>query len=877
VPEDLYRLEGAQAVVVAPIQDGAAVVRRWIDQEAKRERLALWWKDSVSYSPVEPDEGDARSVAFSPDGKWMAVRSTRPRPTGWKQTPSVPLHSDPATDIWLVSADGGRSLPLAEPDKPYGRVFNDPFYGSVTFSPDGKRLVFVADDGTEPRTKDELDADVHVVRPDQGEGYTGYGTAQVWIAELKENPDQFAAKSIRRLTRDDVWYGDACWTPSGKTILVHANKSSDQEAVRYSINKNYDLWAIDGETGHQRRLTFGEGPEVSPRIAPNGKQLVCLSSPRKGPHADIYNFMLVSLTGDPRQRPGSKCLFDHHAGDSGEPPHPIPSFPLPEHCWDGDDAVVYTTAAGLETKTFRLDIKSGVGRELSVDANSNTADLSPALRRMVLQRRLTPPGNQVLKERFKAEDRIVRWNNEGFDLEGVLTLPPAEVAKAPYPLVLYPHGGPHSRSTAAFSATAHILSHAGYAVFQPNFRGSAGYGRKFLDADRNDLGGGDMRDILAGIDKLSAEKLIDPNRQFVYGVSYGGFMTSWLVGHTPQFRAAVAQNAVTDMDVMWGLSDLQSWTQHELSGMPWEVADRMRARSPFAHAEHIRTPTLVLHSRDDRRCPLAMGQMFHQALLARGVPTKMVIYPDEGHAIRQPKHQVDVLQRTLAWFSEHDANAPLKIVMLGDSITKGIRSGVTADQTFSSRVQAALRQRGIAAEVVNVGIGGERTDQALLRLQRDVIANTPRIVAIMYGTNDSYVDQGQRESRLTEHEYRDNLVQLVEQLRRAGIRPLLMTAPKWSVTAQPNGVGEHPNRRLENYVECCRDVAKELNVPLVDHFAYWTTQEKMGQNLDAWTTDTCHPNPMGHEALTQLIVPAIVEMVGPNSTSPKATSPAAMP
>ena len=131
-------------------------------------------------------------------------------------------------------------------------------------------------------------------------------------------------------------------------------------------------------------------------------------------------------------------------------------------------------------------------------------------------------------------------------------------------------------------------------------------------------------------------------------------MTCWMVGQTTQFRAAVAQNAVTDMNVMWGLSDLQSWTQYELGGLPWEISDTMRKHSPLTYAAQVRTPTLILHSREDRRCPIAMGRMFHQALLARGVPTQMVIYPDECHAIRQPKHQVDILRRTLAWFAAHD-------------------------------------------------------------------------------------------------------------------------------------------------------------------------------------------------------------------------------
>jgi acyl-CoA thioesterase-1 len=368
---------------------------------------------------------------------------------------------------------------------------------------------------------------------------------------------------------------------------------------------------------------------------------------------------------------------------------------------------------------------------------------------------------------------------------------------------------------------------------------------------------------------LAAEKLIDPDRQFVYGISYGGFMTCWLVGHTTQFRAAVAQNAVTDMNVMWGLSDLQSWTEHEFAGFPWEVPDRMHTHSPMAHVDRVRTPTLVLHSRDDRRCPLPMGRMFHQALRARGVPTEMVIYPDEGHGIRQPKHQVDVLQRALNWFAAHDVNAPVRIITLGDSITKGVRPGVTADETFSARLQATLREQGIAAEVTNVGIGGERTDQALLRLEKDVIARRPQIVTIMYGTNDSYVDRGASASRLSEHEYHDNLVQLVERLRRAGIQPVLMTEPRWSQSAAANGAGEHPNVRLTKYVELCRDVARQLGVPLVDHFADWTDQEKAGRDLNAWTTDTCHPNPAGHEQLAKHISSALMEgrIVGTGAVS----------
>jgi dipeptidyl aminopeptidase/acylaminoacyl peptidase len=163
-----------------------------------------------------------------------------------------------------------------------------------------------------------------------------------------------------------------------------------------------------------------------------------------------------------------------------------------------------------------------------------------------------------------------------------------------------------------------------------------------------------MQDILTGIDHLIAKGLVDRNRQFVYGISYGGYTTCSLIGQTNQFRAAVPQNAVTDLNTMWGLTDIQSWTEWEFGGLPWEVPQAMRDHSPLTFAARVRTPTLILHAANDRRCPLPMGRMFYRALLSANVETQMVIYPDEGHPIKQLPHQEDVLRRVLDWFAKHD-------------------------------------------------------------------------------------------------------------------------------------------------------------------------------------------------------------------------------
>ncbi len=203
----------------------------------------------------------------------------------------------------------------------------------------------------------------------------------------------------------------------------------------------------------------------------------------------------------------------------------------------------------------------------------------------------------------------------------------------------------------------------------------------------------------------------------------------------------------------------------------------------------------------------------------------------------------------------------IRIVTLGDSITKGYREGVRPEETFSAFLEAALRKKDHHVSVTNVGIGGERTDQALQRLEKDVLAKKPNFVTIMYGTNDSYVDKGATTSRLTVEQFRDNLRELVKRLRAAKIEPILMTEPRWGDKAGPNGVGEHPNVRLEPFVAACREVAREMKVPLVDHYAAWSKKRDEGFDIGSWTTDQCHPNVPGHKFMMETMLPVIEEVV----------------
>lgn len=205
----------------------------------------------------------------------------------------------------------------------------------------------------------------------------------------------------------------------------------------------------------------------------------------------------------------------------------------------------------------------------------------------------------------------------------------------------------------------------------------------------------------------------------------------------------------------------------------------------------------------------------------------------------------------------------IRIVALGDSITRGVRQGVTRAQTFAALLEAGLKANGVKAEVMNVGIGGERADQALKRLDKDVIARKPTLVTIMYGTNDSYVDKGQKAPRISKDQYAKELRAIVDKLKNAGIRPLLMTEPRWGDGAK-NGAGEDPNIRLEDYLKACRAVAAETRTPLVDHYDHWSKARSKGTDIGKWTTDLCHPNFAGNREINLILLPVVMKQLSKN-------------
>lgn len=249
----------------------------------------------------------------------------------------------------------------------------------------------------------------------------------------------------------------------------------------------------------------------------------------------------------------------------------------------------------------------------------------------------------------------IRWKSpDGQEVEGLLTYPVSYQANRKYPLILNIHGGPSNVFAEVYLGKAGLyplatFSSRGYVILRPNPRGSGGYGRTFRFANVSDWGGKDYQDIMAGVDHLIRSGLVDADRMAVMGWSYGGFMTSWVIGQTSRFKAAVVGAAVTNMWSFTGTSDIPGFLPDYFQGEPWQAFERFRDHSPLYYAHRVTTPTLILHGEGDERVPVSQGYEIYTALKRRGVNVQMVVYPREPHGPREPKFQLDIMRRHLEW------------------------------------------------------------------------------------------------------------------------------------------------------------------------------------------------------------------------------------
>jgi dipeptidyl aminopeptidase/acylaminoacyl peptidase len=247
--------------------------------------------------------------------------------------------------------------------------------------------------------------------------------------------------------------------------------------------------------------------------------------------------------------------------------------------------------------------------------------------------------------------QIYRYKSfDGREIEAALLKP--DGASGPLPTIALIHGGPTGAWRDGFEAWGQLLANAGYAVFYPNIRGSTGYGYDFMISNRADWGGGDFKDIMAGLDDLVARRIADPARLGIGGWSYGGYMASWAITQTTRFKAAVSGAGMSDLAHEFSTEDNPAYDEW-FYGLPYEKPEGFRRSSPLTYITKAKTPTLILQGEDDVVDPVGQSVALYRALKRYGVETELVLYPREGHGLREEQHLLDRLRRIVAWYDAH--------------------------------------------------------------------------------------------------------------------------------------------------------------------------------------------------------------------------------
>jgi dipeptidyl aminopeptidase/acylaminoacyl peptidase len=286
----------------------------------------------------------------------------------------------------------------------------------------------------------------------------------------------------------------------------------------------------------------------------------------------------------------------------------------------------------VATAPFWLDASMGPAGELAFTGTEpeRPAELYYLPSPTSAPQRITDFNREVASVEM-GRTETVEWDCDKFHMDGVVTYPPDFVASKKYPLVLYVHGGPRSASKEAFSSRAQLLAAQGWVVFEPNYRGSDNLGNEFEAAIWNDAGAGPGRDTMAGVALLEKRGFVDSSRMAVSGWSYGGYMTTWLLGNYPtRWKAAVAGAAVTDWLDQYDYGDANVRRGTAFGGSPYTDAKRLEAyreQSPITYANRIKAPTLILSDTGDYRVPITQSFQLYHTLVDNGVTTQFIAYP----------------------------------------------------------------------------------------------------------------------------------------------------------------------------------------------------------------------------------------------------------
>lgn len=632
-PEQCLKIKNISSARVSP--DAGKVlytVREAVMTDDRSEYVnQVWLCNADGSNAVQLTKGDKNSSnpKWSPDGKWIAFTSSR----------------DGKNNLYVLPVAGGEAEKITDVKSGVG---------DYDWRDDGNAIAFVMADHAE--SKEEKDKKAKNDWYFMDEEIKQNRLYVLWL-DKKDTAGKYVQKKI---TTENYNVNGFDWSPDGKQIAFSHGKSPE---VNDNVYSNISL--IDVETGTIKSIANTNAGETNPRFSPDGKHIVyyCTADPVdwSGPrHARIY-----SVADGKTWR--LKATPDENGGIIGWTP-------------DGKNilwteanrtlsSVYVLSADGKSITEWNKGSKDLIG---GVTLNSTGTHLA-----FVLQNSSQLPEayissvtnfspvkvtniNASYAGKPLPKTEVVKWKGaDGKEIEGLLTYPLNYKPGQKVPFILNVHGGPagvFAQACVAGNQGAYSIAsfaEAGYAVLRPNPRGSSGYGVEFRMANRADWGGKDYQDLMAGVDHVIKMGVADENKMGIMGWSYGGFMSSWIVGHTNRFKAASIGAPVTDLSHQNLTDDIEGFLPSYFKANPWDDWSKYDAHSPLRYVQNVKTPVMLQHCEGDQRVPISNAIMFYNALRRLNVPVRMLAMPRQGHGPTEPRMMLKTMQTNMEWFDKY--------------------------------------------------------------------------------------------------------------------------------------------------------------------------------------------------------------------------------
>jgi dipeptidyl aminopeptidase/acylaminoacyl peptidase len=645
-PADFYKLRSVGDVQLSPT--GADLAYSVVSNARPgRPTSSTWLRDMSTGEALELDTGS--SPRWSPDGKWIAYFGRTGEGSG------LVVATRRGEGARLIAPVDATNHPLPSAGQ------------SVAWSPDGRSIAFVS--ATPGPESDQANGDPMVItrylyKPTAAEGLTRFNDNKrlhLFVADV-------ASRAVRQLTEGAYYEHSIDWSPKGDQILFVSNREANPDKVF-----NYDIFSLNVGTGATRRLTATKSAEYYPVFSPDGTRIAFAGTTRDltSSETTMEDTHVWTMRADGTGRVELGQAIDNRQG-------------APRWSADGRQVLftiqerghtrLMAVSADTASSSAVVGIRGNVGAfsvarttlAYALSTPERPAELYVAELPAGAPRPLTDLNQGVLGSRRLAEVEAFTFTNDSLSVEAFLTIPPGAGAAKPetVPLIVMIHGGPHGQQGTAFNARAQAYAGVGWATLMVNYRGSTGYGQKFADAIFRDQNGGEARDVLAGVDAALARfPWLDGRRMGIEGTSYGGQLTNWIVTQTPRFRAAIPAAGISNLVTQNYLAYYHDYLAVEYGGFPHErarrdaeerlIIDMLWERSAIRYANRVKTPVLFVHGENDNDVPIEEAEQFYIALHDVGVETMMLRYPREGHGLRETKHIVDALERSIAWYRRH--------------------------------------------------------------------------------------------------------------------------------------------------------------------------------------------------------------------------------